>query len=63
MTATNPLQLHLFDAMPDPETTPPDRQSRLLTLTGMFLSKAAGDRAGMVADAQIPPLGKKTKGE
>jgi hypothetical protein len=63
MTATNPLQLHLFDATPEPETIPLDRRHRLLTLTGMLLSEAVGDRVGMVADAQIPSLGKETKDE
>lgn len=47
MTATNPLQLHLFDATPDPATIPPDRRRRLLTLTGALLSEAARDVAGM----------------
>lgn len=63
MTATNPLQLHLFDATPEPETIPPDRRHHLLTLTGMLLSEAVGDRVVMVADAQIPSLGKETKDE
>lgn len=63
MTATNPLQLHLFDATPEPETIPPDRRYRLLTLTGMLLSEAVGVRVGMVADAQISSLGKETKDE
>jgi len=43
MTATNPLQLHLFDATPDPATIPTDRRRRLLTLTGTLLSEAARD--------------------
>jgi hypothetical protein len=63
MTAANPLQLHLFDATPDPETIPPDRRQRLLTLTGMLLSEAAGDRAEMLADAQPPSLAKETTNE
>lgn len=40
MTASNPLQLHLFDANPDPAFIPPDRRQRLLTLTGALLSEA-----------------------
>ncbi|GAW37174.1 hypothetical protein RA2_04250 [Roseovarius sp. A-2] len=47
MTATKPLQLHLFDATPDPLTIPPDRRRRLLTLTGTLLSQAARDVADM----------------
>lgn len=63
MTATNPLQLHLFDATPDPETMPPDRRRRLLTLTGMLLSEAAGDQTGVVADAKPPSLAEETNDE
>ena len=47
MTVTNPLQLHLFDASPDPAAIPPDRRRRLLTLTGALLSEAARDTADM----------------
>ncbi len=49
MTATNPLQLHLFDASPNPAMIPPDRRRRLLTLTGALLSEAARDVTDMVA--------------
>jgi len=49
MTATNPLQLHLFDANPDHASIPPDRRRRLLTLTGALLSEAARD-AGVKED-------------
>ena len=41
MTATDPLQLHLFDANPDPASIPPERRRRLLTLTGTLLREAA----------------------
>ncbi|MEM1151693.1 MAG: hypothetical protein AAGI03_14250 [Pseudomonadota bacterium] len=41
MTATNPLQLHLFDANPDPASIPPECRRRLLTLTGALLWEAA----------------------
>lgn len=47
MTATNPLQLHLFDATPDPATIPADRRRRLLTLTGILLNEAARDVVDM----------------
>ena len=63
MTATNPLQLHLFDAMPDPETMPLDRRRRLLTLTGMLLSEAVGDQTGVAADPQPPSLVEATNDE
>lgn len=63
MTATNPLQLHLFNATPDPETMPPDRRRRLLTLTGMLISEAAGDQAGVASDVQTPSLAEETKDE
>ena len=39
MTATNPLQLHLFDATPDPTTIPPDGAVRQ-TLTGLSFPEA-----------------------
>lgn len=63
MTAPNPLQLHLFDAMPGPETISPDRRRRLLALTGMLLSEAMDDGADKVADAQAPSQAKETKDE
>lgn len=63
MTATNPLQLHLFDAPPNPETIPPDRRRRLLTLTGMLLSEAAGDGTDMVAGEEDPFLARGTQDE
>ena len=63
MTATNPLQLHLFDAMPDPETMPSDRRHRLLTLTGMLLNEAAGDQTEVAADVQPPSLAEETEDE
>jgi len=64
MTATNPsLQLHLFDATPALETISPDRRGRLLTLTGMLLSEAVGDQAGLAADVQTPSLAEETKDE
>jgi hypothetical protein len=47
MTATNPLQLHLFDATPDPTTIPPDRRQRLVTLTGVLLSEVVQARLDM----------------
>ncbi|MBM2324360.1 MULTISPECIES: hypothetical protein [Alphaproteobacteria] len=63
MTATNPLQLHLFDATPDPETMPSDRRRRLLTLTGMLLNEAAGDQTEVAADVQPPSLAEETEDE
>lgn len=54
MTATNPLQLHLFDATPNHDTIPQDRRRRLLTLTGMLLSEAASDGTDMVAGEEDP---------
>lgn len=59
MTTTNPLQLHLFDATPDPATIPPDRRRRLLSLTGALLSEAARD----VADMEEPSAVRKTHDE
>ncbi len=63
MTATNPLQLHLFDATPDPETMPSDHRHRLLTLTGMLLNEAAGDQTEVAADVQTPSLAEETEDE
>ena len=40
MTTVHPLQLHLFDANPDPATIPPERRRRLLRLTGALLQEA-----------------------
>lgn len=54
MAATNPLQLHLFDATPDHETIPQDRRRRLLTLTGMLLSEAASDGTNTVSGEEGP---------
>lgn len=59
MTATNPLQLHLFDAIPDPATIPPDRRRRLLTLTGALLREAARD----VTDMGDPSSARETPDE
>lgn len=59
MTATNPLQLHLFDATPDPATIPQDRRRRLLTLTGALLSEAARD----VTDLEDPSPTRETHDE
>lgn len=47
MTATNPLQLHLFEVGSDPAPIPPGRRRRLLTLTGALLREAARDAGGM----------------
>lgn len=63
MTATNPLQLHLFDATPDSATIPPDRRQRLLTLTGVLLSEAAGEVANMVAGEEDPSPARETQDE
>jgi len=63
MTATNPLQLHLFDATPDPEAMPLDRRRRLLTLTGMLLSEALGDQTAVATDPQPPSLVEETNDE
>ena len=41
MTVPHPLQLHLFDANPNPATIPPERRLRLLKLTGALLQEAA----------------------
>jgi len=43
MTATDPLQLHLLDANPDPASIPPERRQRLMRLTGELLLEAAQD--------------------
>lgn len=43
MTSANPLQLHLFDANPDPTVIPPERRQRLMRLTGELLREAAQD--------------------
>lgn len=59
MTETHPLQLHLFDATPDPATIPPDRRRRLLRLTGALLSEAARD----VADLEDPSAARETHDE
>jgi hypothetical protein len=59
MTATTPVQLHLFDATPDPATIPPDRRRRLLTLTGALLSEAAHD----VEDRDYPSATRETQDE
>lgn len=63
MTAPNPLQLHLFDATPDPEMISPDRRRRLLTLTGMLLSEAVGDGADRMVDSQTQFPARGTKDE
>jgi hypothetical protein len=63
MTATNPLQLHLFDATPDPAMIPPDRRQRLLTLTGALLSEAAGEVTDMVAGEEDPSPARETQDE
>ena len=63
MTATNPLQLHLFDATPDPATIPPDRRRRLLTLTGVLLSEAAGNVPDMVVGEEDPSPARETRDE
>lgn len=41
MTAPHPVQLHLFDANPEPATVPPERRRRLLRLIGELLQEAA----------------------
>ncbi len=41
MSATIPLQLHLFDAHPNPAAIPPERRWRLLRLTRELLQEAA----------------------
>ncbi len=41
MSATTPLQLHLFDANPNPASIPPERRLRLRRLTGELLQEAA----------------------
>lgn len=41
MTTAHPLQLHLFDANPEPATVSPERRRRLLRLTGALLQEAA----------------------
>ena len=41
MTAPHPIQLHLFDANPDPAAIPPECRLRLLRLTGELLQEAA----------------------
>ena len=41
MTTAHPLQLHLFDANPEPAPVPPERRRRLLRLTGALLQEAA----------------------
>lgn len=56
MKVTNPLQLHLFDATPDPASIPSDRRRRLLTLTGTLLSEAARG----VADGEEAASAKET---
>ena len=56
---TNPLQLHLFDASPDPATIPLDRRRRLLTLTGALLSEAARD----MTDLEDPSAARGTHDE
>ena len=45
MTAPHPVQLHLFDASPDPAAIPPECRLRLLRLTGELLQEAARDEA------------------
>lgn len=63
MTATNHLQLHLFDAAPNHDTIPPDRRQRLLTLTGILLSEAARVEPDMVAREEDPFLARGTENE
>ncbi len=63
MTATNPRQLHLFDATPDPATIPPDRRRRLLTLTCALLSEAARDVTDMLAGDQDTSPARETHDE
>ena len=41
MKAPHPVQLHLFDASPDPAAIPPESRLRLLRLTGELLQEAA----------------------
>jgi hypothetical protein len=63
MTATNPIQLHLFDAAPNHDTIPPDRRQRLLTLTGVLLSEAARAKTGIVAHETGPFPARETEDE
>ncbi len=53
MTMPNPLQLHLFDAKPDPALIPPERRRRLLTLTGVLLQEAVQNEAPIEESSQV----------
>lgn len=56
MTATDPFQLHLFDANPDPASIPPERRRRLLTLTGALLQEAAQNEAPMETASPVTEM-------
>lgn len=53
MTTLHPLQLHLFDADPDPAKFPPERRQHLVRLTGVLLREAA---QGEVAHQEAPSV-------
>ncbi len=53
MTTVHPLQLHLFDAIPDPATIPPERRRRLLRLTGTLLQEAVQSEMVMETAARM----------
>ena len=53
MTTELPLQLHLFDANPDPAAMPPERRRCLLRLTGALLQEAAQSKVPSEATALV----------
>lgn len=56
MTTELPLQLHLFEANPDPAAIPPERRRRLLRLTGALLQEAAQSEMPLEATARVAEL-------
>jgi hypothetical protein len=56
MTTVHPLQLHLFDANPDPAAIPPERRRCLLRLTGALLQEAAQGKMQSEATARMAEL-------